>query len=154
MKREAQTIAKNRKAFHEYEILETLEAGIELTGTEVRSLRENHCQLTDCFALVRNGEVWLHNVHIPPYTHGNIANVDPDRKRKLLLHKKEIRQLQEQVKEKGMAIVPLKMYFKENSLVKVELAVARGKKLYDKRASMAARDSRREVERALKERNR
>ncbi|RNL44768.1 SsrA-binding protein SmpB [Paraeggerthella hongkongensis] len=154
MKREAQTIAKNRKAFHEYEILETLEAGIELTGTEVRSLRENHCQLTDCFALVRNGEAWLHNVHIPPYTHGNIANVDPDRKRKLLLHKKEIRQLQEQVKEKGMAIVPLKMYFKENSLVKVELAVARGKKLYDKRASMAARDSRREVERALKERNR
>ncbi|MBU5406136.1 SsrA-binding protein SmpB [Paraeggerthella hongkongensis] len=154
MKREAQTIAKNRKAFHEYEILETLEAGIELTGTEVRSLRENHCQLTDCFALVRNGEVWLHNVHIPPYTHGNIANVDSDRKRKLLLHKKEIRQLQEQVKEKGMAIVPLKMYFKENSLVKVELAVARGKKLYDKRASMAARDSRREVERALKERNR
>ena len=98
--------------------------------------------------------MWLHNVHIPPYTHGNIANVDPDRKRKLLLHKKEIRQLQEQVKEKGMAIVPLKMYFKENSLVKVELAVARGKKLYDKRASMAARDSRREVERALKERNR
>ncbi len=154
MKREAQTIAKNRKAFHEYEILESLEAGIELTGTEVRSLRENHCQLTDCFALVRNGEAWLHNVHIPPYTHGNIANVDPDRKRKLLLHKKEIRQLQEQVKEKGMAIVPLKMYFKENSLVKVELAVARGKKLYDKRASMAARDSRREVERALKERNR
>lgn len=154
MKREAQTIAKNRKAFHEYEIFETLEAGIELTGTEVRSLRENHCQLTDCFALVRNGEVWLHNVHIPPYTHGNIANVDPDRKRKLLLHKKEIRQLQGQVKEKGMAIVPLKMYFKENSLVKVELAVARGKKLYDKRASMAARDSRREVERALKERNR
>ena len=154
MKREAQTIAKNRKAFHEYEILETLEAGIELTGTEVRSLRENHCQLTDCFALVRNGEAWLHNVHIPPYTHGNIANVDPDRKRKLLLHKKEIRQLQEQVKEKGMAIVPLKMYFKENSLVKVELAVARGKKLNDKRASMAARDSRREVERALKERNR
>ena len=138
MKREAQTIAKNRKAFHEYEILETLEAGIELTGTEVRSLRENHCQLTDCFALVRNGEVWLHNVHIPPYTHGNIANVDSDRKRKLLLHKKEIRQLQEQVKEKGMAIVPLKMYFKENSLVKVELAVARGKKLYDKRAWLPA----------------
>ena len=154
MKREAQSIAKNKKAFHEYEIVETLEAGIELTGTEVRSLRENHCQLTDCFALVRNGEMWLHNVHIPPYSNGNIANVDPDRKRRLLLHKKEIRQLQEQVKEKGMAIVPLKMYFKENSLVKVELAVARGKKLYDKRASMAARDSRREVERALKERSR
>lgn len=154
MKREAQIIAKNRKAFHEYEIVETLEAGIELTGTEVRSLRENRCQLTDSFALVRGGEAWLHNVHIPPYTQGNIANVDPDRKRKLLLHKKEIRHVQEQVKEKGMALVPLKIYFKENALVKVELAVARGKKLYDKRADMAARDSRREVERALKERSR
>ena len=146
MKREEKTIAKNKKAFHEYEILETLEAGIELTGTEVRSLRDNHCQLTDCFALIRDGEVWLHNVHIPPYLNGNIANPDPDRKRKLLL--------QEQVKEKGMALVPVKMYFKDNSLVKVELAVARGKKLYDKRATMAARDSRREVERALKERSR
>ena len=97
MKREEKTIAKNKKAFHEYEILETLEAGIELTGTEVRSLRDNHCQLTDCFALIRDGEVWLHNVHIPPYLNGNIANPDPDRKRKLLLHKKQIRQLQEQV---------------------------------------------------------
>ena len=124
MKREEKTIAKNKKAFHEYEILETLEAGIELTGTEVRSLRDNHCQLTDCFALIRDGEVWLHNVHIPPYLNGNIANPDPDRKRKLLLHKKQIRQLQEQVKEKGMALVPVKMYFKDNSLVKVELAVA------------------------------
>ena len=83
MKREEKTIAKNKKAFHEYEILETLEAGIELTGTEVRSLRDNHCQLTDCFALIRDGEVWLHNVHIPPYLNGNIANPDPDRKRKL-----------------------------------------------------------------------
>jgi len=145
VKREEKTIAKNKKAFHEYEILETLEVGIELTGTEVRSLRDNHCQLTDCFALIRDGEVWLHNVHINP---------DPDRKRKLLLHKKQIRQLQEQVKEKGMALVPVKMYFKDNSLVKVELAVARGKKLYDKRATMAARDSRREGERALKERSR
>lgn len=154
MKREKQTIAKNRKAFHEYEVLETFEAGIALTGTEVRSLRENHCQLTDCFALVRDGEVWLHNVHIPPYSNGNIANVDPDRRRKLLLHKREIRKIRDQVKEKGMAVVPLKMYFKENSLVKVELAVARGKKLYDKRATMAARDSRREIERALKERSR
>ena len=154
MKREATTIAKNRKALHEYELMERFEAGIELTGTEVRSLRENHCQLTDCFALVRGGEVWLHNVHIPPYANGNIANPDPDRKRKLLLHKRQIRQLQERVREKGLALVPLRMYFKENALVKVELAVARGKKLYDKRASMAERDSRREVERALKERSR
>ena len=148
MRREETTIAKNRKALHEYEVLETFEAGIELTGCEVRSLRDNHCQLTDCFALVRGGEVWLHNVHIPPYANGNIANPDPDRKRKL------IRQLQERVREKGLALVPLRMYFKENALVKVELAVARGKKLYDKRASMAERDSRREVERALKERSR
>ena len=140
MKREASTIAKNKKAFHEYDILETYEAGIELTGTEVRSLRD--------------GEVWLHNVHIPPYANGNLANPDPDRKRKLLLHKRQIRLLREQVKEKGMALVPLKMYFKENSLVKVELGVARGKKLHDKRATMAERDSRREIERALKERSR
>ena len=154
MRREETTIAKNRKALHEYEVLETFEAGIELTGCEVRSLRDNHCQLTDCFALVRGGEVWLHNVHISPYANGNIANPDPDRKRKLLLHKRQIRQLQERVREKGLALVPLRMYFKENALVKVELAVARGKKLYDKRASMAERDSRREVERALKERSR
>ena len=154
MRREETTIAKNRKALHEYEVLETFEAGIELTGCEVRSLRDNHCQLTDCFALVRGGEVWLHNAHIPPYANGNIANPDPDRKRKLLLHKRQIRQLQERVREKGLALVPLRMYFKENALVKVELAVARGKKLYDKRASMAERDSRREVERALKERSR
>lgn len=153
-KREEKVIAKNRRAFHEYEILETCEAGIELTGTEVRSLRENNCQLTDCFALVRNGEVWLHNVHIAPFLQGNINNVDPDRKRKLLLHKKEIRRFEQLTREKGMALVPVKMYFKDNSLVKVELAVARGKKLYDKRASMAERDSRRDIERALKERSR
>ena len=154
MKREAKTIARNRKASHEYELMERFEAGIELTGTEVRSLRENNCQLTDCFAIIRGGEVWLHNVHIPPFSQGNIANVDPDRKRKLLLHKKEIRMLQEKTRERGMALVPTKMYFMENALVKVELALARGKKTYDKRASMAERDSRREIERALKERSR
>ena len=154
MRREETTIAKNRKALHEYEVLETFEAGIELTGCEVRSLRDNHCQLTDCFALVRGGEVWLHNVHIAPFSHGSIFNGDPDRKRRLLLHKKEIRYLAEKTQEKGMALVPLNMYFKENALVKVELAVARGKKLYDKRASMAERDSKREIERALKERSR
>lgn len=154
MKRAKESIAQNKKAFHEYEVLETFEAGIVLTGTEVRSLRENHCQMTDCFALIRNGEVWLNNVHIAPYSHGNIANPDPDRKRKLLLHKRQIRKLSEQVKEKGYALVPLKMYFNEEGRVKVEIALARGKKLYDKRATMAARDSKREVERALKERSR
>lgn len=154
MKRDVSYIAKNKKAFHDYEILETMEAGIELTGTEVRSLRENHCQLSDCFALIREGQAWLHNVHIPPYSNGSYSNGDPDRKRRLLLHKKEIRRLQVQIKERGLAIVALSMYFKANSLVKIELAVARGKKLYDKRATMAARDSRREIERALKTRSR
>lgn len=153
-KREEKTIAKNRKAFFEYEIVETFEAGIALTGTEVRSLRDNNCQLTECFALIREGEVWLHNVHIKPYQNGSIFNPDPDRKRKLLLHKKQIRYLHRAVSEKGMALVPLKMYFKENSLVKVELALARGKKLHDKRASMAERDAKRDIQRALKERSR
>lgn len=154
MKNEETIIAKNKRAFHEYEVLDRFEAGIELKGTEVRSLRDNNCQLTDAFIMIRNGEAWLHNLHISPFANGNINNVDPDRKRKLLLHKKEIRQLHEAVKEKGMAVVLLKMYFAKNALVKVEIAVARGKKLYDKRASMAARDSRREIERALKERSR
>lgn len=153
-KRERRPIAKNRRATHEYEILETYEAGIELTGTEVRSLRENNCQLTDCFALIRNGEVWLHNVHIAPYSNGNIANVDPDRKRKLLLHRKEIRLLDQKTRERGLTLVPLSMYFKENSLVKVELALARGKKTYDKRQSIAKRDAQRDIDRAMKQRYR
>lgn len=154
MKKEAKLIAKNRRALHDYEIVETYEAGIALKGCEVRSLRDNNCQLTDCFAIIRKGEVWMHGVHIPPFKNGNLANVDPDRKRKLLLHRKQIRELDRKVSEKGMALVPLKMYFKENSLVKVELALARGKKLHDKRQSMAERDSKREIERALKERSR
>ncbi len=154
MKKEEKTIAKNRRALHDYEILETWEAGIELTGTEVRSLRENHCQLTECFVLARGGELWLNNVHIPPFAHGNIANPDPDRKRKLLMHKRQIRYLEEKAREKGLAIVPLKLYFKDNGLVKVEVALARGKKLYDKRESMKERDARRDVERAMKERAR
>lgn len=153
-KREEKSIAKNRKAFHEYEVLKSFEAGIELTGTEVCSLRENNCQLTDCFALIRKGEVWLHNLHIAPYSHGNIANVNPDRSRKLLLHKSEIRNLHQQLKEKGLALIPLKMYFSTNNLVKVELALCKGKKLYDKRATLAAKDAKREVERTLKNRAR
>lgn len=154
MKQEEKVIAKNKKAFHEYEVLDRYEAGMVLTGTEVRSLRENNCQMTDSFVLIRQGEAWIHNVYIPPFTQGNINNPDPDRKRKLLLHKKEIRELNEAIQEKGMAIIPLKMYFAENSLVKVEVAIARGKKLHDKRASMAKRDSQREIERVMKERSR
>ena len=153
-RREKKLIAQNRRALHEYDVIETYEAGIQLTGTEVRSLRENNCQLTACFALVRKGEVWLHNVHIAPYSNGNIANVDPDRKRKLLLHRREIRLLDQKTREKGLALVPLSMYFSENSLVKVELAVARGKKLYDKRQSIAKRDAERDIDRAMKERYR
>lgn len=154
MKREEKTIAKNKKAFHEYEILETLEAGIELTGTEVRSLRDNHCQLTDCFALIRDGEVWLHNVHIPPYLNGNIANPDPDRKRKLLLHKRQIEYLNSKVTQQGAAVIALQMYFDEHNRVKLEIGLARGKKTFDKRADMAKRDADREIRRALKERSR
>lgn len=153
-KRDEKLIAKNRRALHDYEILETYEAGIELTGTEVRSLRENHCQLTDCFALIRDGQVWLNNVHIPPYANGSIFNPDPDRKRRLLLHKKQIRYLDAKAAEKGLAIVPLKMYFNADGRVKVELALARGKKLYDKRASMRERDVKREIDRAMKARSR
>ena len=150
MAREKKQIAKNRKAFHDYEMVETFECGIVLTGTEVRSLRENHCQLTDCFALIRRGEVWVQGLHIAPYSHGNIANVDPDRKRKLLLHRNQIRYLEGKSKEKGLALVPISMYFAPNGLVMVELALARGKKLYDKRAALAQRDAEREIERAIK----
>lgn len=153
-RREKKPIAKNRRAFHEYEILETYEAGLVLTGTEVRSLRENNCQLTDCYALIRGGEAWLHGVHIAPYRNGGWDNVDPDRKRKLLLHRREIRLLEQKTREKGLALVPIAMYFNEDSRVKVELALARGKKLHDKRQSMAERDAKRDIDRALKERNR
>ena len=153
-KKQEKLIARNKRAFHEYEVISSLEAGIVLSGTEVCSLRENNCQLTDCFAQIRKGEVWLFGLHIAPYSHGNIANRDPDRARKLLVHKNEIRHLNEQVRERGMALIPLKMYFAQNNLVKVELAVCKGKKLYDKRADMAKRDAKREVERVLKERNR
>jgi SsrA-binding protein len=147
-------IVKNRKAFHDYHIEETFEAGIALTGTEVRSLREGGGQLADAFALIRGGELWLLGLHIRPYSHGNRANVEPDRRRKLLMHKKQIRYLEEKVKQAGMALVPLRLYFSTTGLVKVELGLGRGKKGYDKRASMAERDSRREVERALKEHSR
>ncbi len=153
-KREEKIIAKNRRAFHDYDILETFEAGIELTGTEVRSLRDNNAQLTDAFALIRGGEAWLNNLHIAPFQNGNIANVDPDRRRKLLLHKRQIRYLAEKTQEKGLAVVPLKMYFNDRNLVKVEIALARGKKLYDKRTSLKERDVKREIDRALKERSR
>jgi SsrA-binding protein len=152
MPREPKTIATNKKAYHDYFVEETFEAGIALTGTEVKSLRENGASLRDTFASVRKGEMWLHGIHIAPYSHGNRSNVDTDRPRKLLLHKKEIRYLLGKTKERGSTMVPLKVYFSESNLVKVELGLVRGKKLFDKRDSIAERDQKRDMERALRER--
>ncbi|MHB1341543.1 MAG: SsrA-binding protein SmpB [Coriobacteriia bacterium] len=152
MPRDEALIARNKRAFIDYEVDEMFEAGIALTGTEVKSLRESKATLRDAFATVRNGEVWLHNVHIASYSHGNRGNVDPDRTRKLLLHRNEIRYLIGKTKEKGYTLIPLKLYFATSGLVKVELGLARGKKLYDKREALADRDSKRDIERALKDR--
>src|SRR5512137_1366844 len=124
-------IANNKKAYHDYFVDETFEAGLVLTGTEVRSLRDNRASLKDSYAIVRKGEVWLLGVHIAPYSHGNRSNVDPDRPRRLLMHKKQIRYLQSKTKERGYTLVPLKMYFTPANLAKVEVALARGKKNYD-----------------------
>ncbi len=147
-------IIENRKARHDFTILETYEAGIALTGTEVKSLRAGKANFKDSYAQVANGrEVFVYNFHISPYEHGNIFNHDPLRNRRLLLHKGEIRKLIGKVKEKGYTLVPLKLYFK-HGLVKMELALAVGKKTYDKRQELARKDARREMERAIKERNR
>ena len=154
MKTEKTYIAKNRKAFHDYFVEDRIEAGIELTGTEVCSLRENSAQLRDCFIVIRRGEAWLNGVHISPYSHGSIFNVDPERRRRLLLHKKEILKLQQQADRKGYTLIPLSMYFNPKGRVKIEVGVCRGKKAYDKRASIKERDTKREIDRALKSRNR
>lgn len=146
-------IAENRKARHDYTIHEVFEAGISLTGTEVKSLRAGKANLKDSYAQVtKYEEVFVYQLHISPYDHGNIFNHDPLRSRRLLLHKEEIRRLLGKVKEKGYALVPLKLYFK-HGLVKLELALATGKKVYDKRQDIAKRDAKREMERALKARN-
>lgn len=147
------TIIENRKARHEYLFLEKYEAGIELFGTEVKSLRAGKASLVDAFARVEKGEVWLYNLHISPYDFGNINNHAEKRPRRLLLHKSEIARLYAAVREKGLTLIPVRLYF-AGSLVKVELALARGKKLYDKRDSMAERDSKRQIARAMKEKNR
>ncbi len=153
-KREIKVIARNRSARHDYEILETFEAGIVLAGTEVRSLRERPPSLAESFCLVRGGEAWVIGLHIPPFSHGNIANRDPDRRRKLLLHKRQIRYIDQHLRAKGMALVPLQLYFDESNRAKLTIGLARGKKLYDKRQDMAKRDSDRELRRAVKELNR
>ena len=146
-------ISQNKKAHHDYFLLDTYEAGIELKGTEIKSVRLGNVNLKDSFVRIKNNEVYVENMHIAPYDHGNIFNHDPLRSRRLLLHRAEINKLIGKVKEKGYALVPLKLYFK-HGLVKLELALAVGKKLYDKRQDMAKRDAKREMERALKDRNR
>lgn len=145
-------IANNKKAYHDYFILDTYEAGIALHGTEVKSLRMGKCSVKESFIRVENGEVFIYGMHISPYEKGNIFNKDPLRPRKLLLHKAEINKMIGKAKEKGMAIVPLKVYFK-GSLVKVEIGLARGKKLYDKRNDIAKKDQQREAQRDFKIRN-
>jgi SsrA-binding protein len=141
-------IAQNRKARHDYLIEESLEAGVALLGTEVKSCRAGRVNLTDAYAVVKDGEAWLVQCHISPYSHGNRANHDPMRPRKLLLHKDEIDHLHAKVAQEGRTLVPLRMYYK-HGLVKVEIAVARGKKLYDKRADKAKRDAQRAMQREL-----
>ncbi len=147
------TVVVNRKARHEYHILETYEAGIALTGTEVKSLRAGKSSLQDSFARVENAELMLYNMHISPYEKGNRFNHEPKRVRKLLMHKQEIMRLLGKTRERGLALVPLKVYFK-NGLAKIELALVKGKKLYDRREDIAARDARREMDRAVKQRSR
>jgi SsrA-binding protein len=144
-------IAENRRARHDYHLLERLEAGLALTGTEVKSLRAGQASLQRAFADVRDGEIWLVGAHIPEYAQGNLANHDPDRERKLLLHRREIDSLLGKVRERGLTLVPTRLYFK-NGRVKIEIALARGKEARDKRRDIAERDARRQIDRALKER--
>ena len=146
-------ITDNRKARYDYFVLETIEAGIELVGTEVKSLRAGNVNLKDAWCSIENGEMFIKGMHISPYDHGNIFNCDPIRERKLLLHKKEILKLFSQVKQEGLTLVPLSLYFK-GSKVKVAIGLCRGKKLYDKREDMANKAAQREIERAVKSRNR
>lgn len=145
-------IANNKKAYHDYFILDTYEAGIVLHGTEVKSLRMGKCSIKESFIRIENGEVFIYGMHISPYEKGNIFNKDPLRTRKLLLHQYEIRKIAGKIAEKGYTLVPLKVYFK-GSLVKVEIGIAKGKKLYDKRETIAKKDQRREAEREFKVKN-
>ncbi|HNB23316.1 MAG TPA: SsrA-binding protein SmpB [Candidatus Melainabacteria bacterium] len=143
-------IADNRRARHEYEIIEVFEAGLELHGTEVKSMRNGKANLTDAFARIEDGEVWLHHCHIAPYDHGNRFNHEPLRKRRLLLHRMQILKLKQKTQEKGLTLIPLKLFFKGN-WAKVDLAVVRGKQLYDKREAITKRDTKRQIDRVMKE---
>ena len=145
-------IANNKKAYHDFFIDDTFEAGVSLQGTEVKSLRMGKCSIKEAFVRIENGEVFVYGMHISPYEKGNIFNKDPLRVKKLLMHRYEINKLMGKIKEKGFTLVPLKVYFK-GSLVKVEIGLARGKKLYDKREDIAKKDQRREAEKEFKIRN-
>ncbi len=145
-------MAKNREAYHEYFVEEKMEAGIELTGTEVKSIRQGTLSLKDAWCAVKDGELWLRQMHISPYEKGNIFNKDPLRPRRLLMHKREITRLFGKVKQDGYAIIPLSVYFR-GPRVKVEIALCKGKKLYDKREDAARKDARRQIDRTMKERN-
>lgn len=152
-KENTKTIATNKKAFHDYFVDESYEAGIELAGTEVKSLRQGRVNLKDSWCAIENGELLLKGCHISPYDFGNIFNRDPVRERRLLMHKREIMRLLGYVKQDGYSIIPLSLYFK-GSRVKVQVGLCRGKKLYDKRADMAAKSAKRDIQRTMKEQNR
>ncbi|MDP9360904.1 MAG: SsrA-binding protein SmpB [Acidobacteriota bacterium] len=144
-------IASNKKAYHDYFVLQKFEAGLSLRGTEVKSLRDGKANLKDAYVIFKEGEAFLFNAHISPYSHGNLQNHEPERSRKLLLHRREIEKAREQVVEKGLTVVPLRLYFKGGK-VKVEIAVVRGKKLYDKRETEKRREADRETAAAMKQR--
>lgn len=146
-------IASNRKAYHDYFVEDKYEAGIELCGTEVKSIRMGHVNLKDAFCIVKDGQMMVHGMHVSPYEKGNIFNKDPMRQRRLLMHKREILRLFARIKQDGYSLIPLSIYFR-GPRVKLELGLAKGKKLYDKRDSAAARDAKREMDRAIKSRNR
>ena len=145
-------ITSNRKAFHEYFVLERFEAGIELAGTEVKSIRAGNVNLKDAFCTIKDGELFVRGMHLSPYEHGNIFNKDPVRPRRLLMHKREIVKLNARIMQDGVALIPLSLYFKD-SRVKVELGLCKGKKLHDKRDSEAERQTRRDIDRIMKEKN-
>jgi SsrA-binding protein len=150
-RRSDRVVTTNRRAFHEYHIVETIEAGIVLTGTEIKSIRDGRVTIAEAYARIDGDELWLIGSHISPYTHGSYTNHDPDRSRKLLVHRSELRELRMMTEQKGMTLVPLRIVLKQGR-AKVELGVARGKKLYDKRAASAEREASRAIERALRDR--
>ena len=145
-------VAQNRKAYHDYFVEDKYEAGISLAGTEVKSIRQGTLNLKDSFCIVKDGEIFVHGMHVSPYEKGNIFNKDPLRPRRLLMHKREINKLYSLIKQDGYAIIPLSVYFNEKSKVKLEIGVCKGKKLYDKRDAAAAKDAKREIDRTLKSR--